>query len=122
VLTAFPSSKPFAPGAISVLAGAAASPRGEALALRMAYGKAAPEVLRRKAGEANRHSGKKSTQAVAGGTIMGSATIAHAFHSGMSGTTEIRILIVVAVLAGIFFFNAWRHSQRATAFVTEAKR
>jgi lysozyme family protein len=94
----------------------------EALALRMAYGKAAPEVLRRKAGEAHRHSGKKSTQAVAGGTITGSATIAHALHGGMSGTTETRILIVVAVLAGIFFFNAWRHSQRATAFVTEAKR
>ena len=94
----------------------------EALALRPAYGKAAPEVLTRKAGEANFHSGKKSTQAVAGGTIVGSATIAHAFHGGISGTTEIRILVVVAVLAGIFFFNAWRHSQRATAFVTEAKR
>jgi len=94
----------------------------EALALRMAYGKAAPEVLTRKAGEANFHSGKKSTQAVAGGTIMGSATIAHAVHGGMTGATEIRILVVVAVLAGIFFFHAWRQSQRAAAFVTEAKR
>lgn len=94
----------------------------EALAIRMAHGKAAPEVLTRKAGEANFHYGKKTTQAVAGGTIMGSATIAHAVHGGMSGATELRILVVVAVLAGIFLFNAWRQSQRARAFVTEAKR
>ena len=94
----------------------------EALALRMAHGKAAPEVLTRKAGEANFHSGKKSTQAVVGATIMGSATIAHAVHGGMSGATEIGILVVVAVLAGIFLFHAWRHGQRAVAFVTEAKR
>lgn len=94
----------------------------EALAIRMAHGKAAPEVLTRKAGEANFHYGKKTTQAVAGGTIMGSATIAHAVHGGMSGATELRILVVVAVLAGISLFHAWRQSQRARAFVTEAKR
>jgi lysozyme family protein len=87
----------------------------EALALRMAYGNSAPEVLTRRAREANRHSGKKSTQAVAGGTIMGSATIAHAVHGGMSGTTEICLLVVVVVLAGIFFFHAWRQSQRSDA-------
>jgi lysozyme family protein len=94
----------------------------EALAIRMAYGKSAPEVLARKADEANFHSGKKATQAVVGGTITGSATIAHAVHSGMSGTTEIRILIAVAVLAGIVLFHAWRQRQRAAAFVKEAKR
>ena len=60
-------------------------------------------------------SGKKSTHAVVGGTIIGSATIAHAVHGGMSGTTEIRILVVVAVLVGIVLFHAWRQSQRADA-------
>ncbi|MGH6856871.1 MAG: glycosyl hydrolase 108 family protein, partial [Methylocella sp.] len=94
----------------------------EALAIRMAYGKSAPQVLTRKAGEANSHSGRKSTQAVAGGTIMGSATIAHAVHGGMSGATEIFLLVVAAALASIFFFHGWRQSQRASAFLTEAKR
>ena len=94
----------------------------EARAIRMAHGKSAPEVLTRKAGEANVHSGKKATQAVAAGTITASATIAHAVHGGMSGTTEIRILVVVAVLAGIVVFHAWRQGQRAAAFVAEAKR
>ncbi|MGH6834923.1 MAG: glycosyl hydrolase 108 family protein [Methylocella sp.] len=94
----------------------------EALAYRMAYGKAAPEVLTRKANEARAHSGKKSTQATAGGTIMGSATIAHAVHGGMSGATELFLLVVAAGLAGIFFFHGWRQSQRAAAFHAEAKR
>ncbi|MGA7384237.1 MAG: glycosyl hydrolase 108 family protein [Methylocella sp.] len=94
----------------------------EALVLRMAYGKGAPAVLARKAEEANFHSGKKTTQAVAGGTIAGSAAIAHALHNGTSGPTEIRILLVVAVLAGILLFHAWRQGQRAAAFVKEARR
>lgn len=94
----------------------------EALAIRMAYGKSAPEVLARKAEEANFHSGKKTTQAVVGGTIAGSAAIAHALHNGMSGPTEIRILVVVAVLVGILLFHAWRQGQRAAAFVKEARR
>lgn len=94
----------------------------EALAIRMACGKSAAEVLTRKAADANFHSGKKTTQAVVGGTIMGSTTIAHAVHGGMSGTTEIRILVVVAVVVGIVVFYAWRQSQRAAALVTEAKR
>lgn len=94
----------------------------EALAIRMAYGKKAPKVLARKAGEANVHSGKKSAQAVVGGTIAGSATIAHAIHGGMSGAAETSILAVVAIIAGIFLFHAWRQSQRAAAFVTEARQ
>ncbi|MFZ0494444.1 MAG: glycosyl hydrolase 108 family protein [Methylocella sp.] len=94
----------------------------EALAIRMAYGKSAPEILARKADEANFHSGKKTSQAAAGGAIAGSATIAHALHGGMNGAAEILILVVVAVLAGIVLFHAWRHSQRAAAFVKEAKR
>ncbi len=87
----------------------------EALAVQMAYGKSAPEVLTRKAGEANFHSGKKATRTVVGGTIAGSATIAHALHGGMSGTTEIVALAAIAALAVTFFFHAWRQSQRADA-------
>jgi lysozyme family protein len=87
----------------------------EALAIRMANGKIAPEILARKASAANFHSGKKTTQAAVGGAIMGSATIAHALHGGMSGTTEIVVLGAVAFLSGIFVFHAWRHRQRADA-------
>ena len=94
----------------------------EALAIRMAYGKSAPEVLTRKATEAKFHSGKKATQATAGGSVTASAAIAHATHGGMSATAEISILAIVAIIAGIFLFHSWRQSQRANAFVTEAKR
>jgi lysozyme family protein len=94
----------------------------EALAIRMAHGKAASEVLRRKGNEAKLHSGKKATQATVGGAITGSAAIAHAVHGGMSGTTEICILVAVAIVVGIVLFDAGRQSQRAAAFVKEAKR
>jgi lysozyme family protein len=94
----------------------------EALAIRMAHGKAASEVLRRKGNEAKLHSGKKATQATVGGAIAGSAAIAHAVHGGMSGTTEICILVAVAIVVGIVLFDAGRQSQRAAAFVKEAKR
>jgi lysozyme family protein len=83
----------------------------EALAIRMAHGKAAPEVLTRKAEEARSKAGKKSTQATVGGAIAGSAAIA---HLGMSGTTN-AILIFIVVLAGIYFFYSWRQGQRADA-------
>ncbi len=94
----------------------------EALAIRMAHGKAAPEVLARKADAARSKAGKKSTQATVGGAIAGSAAIAHALHGGMSGTMEIVILVAVAVVLGIVLFHAGRQSQRAAAFVKEAKR
>jgi lysozyme family protein len=94
----------------------------EALAIRMARGKEAKEVLTRKAHEAKLRSGKKATQATVGGAIAGSASIAHAVHGGMSGTTEIGILVAVAVVVGIVFFHAGRQGQRAVAFVKEAKR
>ncbi|MGH6935530.1 MAG: right-handed parallel beta-helix repeat-containing protein, partial [Methylocella sp.] len=67
-----------------------------ALALRMAHGKAAPEVLARKADAPRSKAGKKSTQATVGGAVAGSAAIA---HFGMSATT-IAILIFISVLAG----------------------
>jgi len=95
----------------------------EALALRMAYGRVvAPVVLARKGEEARADSGKKSTQAVVGGAIMGSAAIAHAANGGMSGAAEICILIAAAILTGIFLFHAWRQGQRGHAFGAEAKR
>ncbi len=93
----------------------------EARAIRMAHGDAAaPDVLTGKASQAKVHSGKKATQAVVGGTIAASATIAHAVHGGMTGTMEIVVLAVVAGLVGWFVFRAWRQGQRAAAFVTEA--
>jgi lysozyme family protein len=88
----------------------------EALAIRMAHGKAAPEVLTRKAGEAKFHSGKKSTQATVGGTIVGSVVLAHALHDGHMSPVAIVILIAMAAAGtGIFFFHAWRQRQRADA-------
>ncbi|MGH6935436.1 MAG: glycosyl hydrolase 108 family protein, partial [Methylocella sp.] len=90
----------------------------EALAIRMAHGKAGPEILKRKAGEAKFRSSKKATQATVGGAVAGSAAIAHALHGGMSTIATICILIVAALLLGIFFFHAWRQRQRADALAS----
>ena len=94
----------------------------EALAIRMAHGKGAPMVLGRKADAANAHSGKKWTQAVVAGTVTGTAAIAHALHGGMNGVSGVLVALATASFIGVLAFHAWRHAQRASAFVTEAKR
>jgi lysozyme family protein len=94
----------------------------EALAIRMAHGKGAPMVLGRKADAANAHSGKKWTQAVVAGTVTASAAITHALHGGMNGVTGVLVALAIASFTGVLAFHAWRQSQRAAAFVREAKR
>lgn len=92
----------------------------EAIALRMAYGKAAPDVLARKAAKAKFHSGKKTNQAVIGTAAAGGA--AGAQHAHMATGMMLAAVAVIVVLAGVFFFHAWRQSQRAAALAAEAKK
>ena len=86
----------------------------EATAIGMAYGKAAPEILAKRADEARRASGKKASQATVGTAVTGSAWLAHYLHAGASIAPLVGVA-VASVIVGIFFFHAWRHRQRADA-------
>lgn len=87
----------------------------EAEAIKLACGKEAPEVLRKKAKEAGSRSRKHIAKASTGG-------IAAAGTEGgshlISGDTMFLIVIAAAIAAGagILAFQSWRQSQRATAF------
>ncbi|MCI0601133.1 MAG: hypothetical protein L0Y50_00695 [Beijerinckiaceae bacterium] len=88
----------------------------EALAIKMAHGLAAKEVLVRKASAAKQNAEKEMTQAVIAGTTTG--TIA-AYHGGYAVYISLAIIIV---LAGTYFFRAWRQSQRADALMAAVRR
>jgi lysozyme family protein len=86
----------------------------EACALGMAYGKAAPEMLAKRAEEARHASGKKANQATVGGAIASSAWLAHYLHVGESIAMTVGVALALLVV-GILFLHAWRHGQRADA-------
>jgi lysozyme family protein len=86
----------------------------EATAIGMAYGKAAPEILAKRADEARRNAGKKASQATVGTAVTGSAWLAHYLHVGASIALTVGVALA-SVIVGIFFVHAWRHRQRADA-------
>jgi lysozyme family protein len=86
----------------------------EATAIRMAYGKAAPEILAKRANKARHDSGKKASQATVGTAVTGSAWLVHYLHGGGSIALTVGVALA-SVIVGIFFFHAWRHRQRADA-------
>lgn len=93
----------------------------EALAVRMAHGSGAKEALAKKAAEASRNSGKKTTQAAVGTAASGGAAVANHAHTG----NTMLILgagIIIAFMAAVLLFRAWRQRQRAAAFAEEVKK
>ncbi|MGH6842400.1 MAG: glycoside hydrolase family 108 protein [Methylocella sp.] len=93
----------------------------EALATSMVHGKAAPAVLPKKASEAKHRSGKASTMATVGASVAGSAGIAHYMATG-STVAAIAAAVIVLLGGGIFFFQSWRHGQRADALINAASK
>jgi len=93
----------------------------EALATSMVHGKAAPAVLPKKASEAKHRSGKASTMATVGASVAGSAGIAHYMSTG-STVAAIAAAVIVLLGGGIFFFQSWRHGQRADALTDAAAK
>ncbi|MCI0467852.1 MAG: hypothetical protein L0Y57_12745 [Beijerinckiaceae bacterium] len=87
----------------------------EALALKLAHGPAAKSILSNRAWEANREVDKKSTQAAIGASAAGTMAIIH------GGTLMWIALAIMAALAGVYVFAAWRHAQRADALAASAK-
>lgn len=93
----------------------------EALAIAMAYGKAAPDVLPKKASAAKHRSGKASTRATVGVATAAGASLAHYMATG-SKVAAIAAAMIVLLASGIFFFQSWRHGQRADALADAASK
>lgn len=92
----------------------------EALAIKMACGKEAPEVLGKKAREATSRSTKHIVKAGVGGIAAAGAEGGHYF-----AISDAKVMIVLAAVVlvsiGIIAFQAWRQGQRAAAFKAAAR-
>lgn len=92
----------------------------EALAVRMAHGSGAKQVLIRESAAAARDSGKKVSQGSVATSVSGGAALANHANSGNSMLLIAAGIIIAAILL-VFIFNAWRQRQRAEAFAGAAK-
>jgi len=88
----------------------------EALALEMAHGSAAKGVLTDKASAAKKKADKQVIQAIVAGTSAGAVAADYGGHAMYLA------IAIIAVLASVYLFRAWRQSQRADALMAAVKR
>jgi len=92
----------------------------EALAIKMLHGAAAGPVLERKAQQAGAVVKSRIVGGVVGASAASEGALVHHTGGGHLGLT-IAIGVIIGLGVGLIVWQAWRQSQRATAFKEAAK-